>query len=229
MPVAQRLLATTDSAFQRVVSDGWLAGLFRMHVVPTVAAIAMSSRRVRKAAFRTLSQTGIRYPDSPLSRTIGAPNDGPRAGERFPWLTLTFAPGGRPEDLFKRLDDRHFNLIVIGQPAPTAASFGAQRSAARACGSARRKQRSRAVGGLDRRAGVLPAAAGRPHRPRRQRLRCRCREALAARQPRSRRAPRAAAASEAGECGELTRPQMHADWVAADGADVRLGSCRTTA
>lgn len=126
MPVAQRLLATTDAAFQRVVSDHWLTGLLRMHLVPKMAALAMSSLRVRKAAFRTLSQTGISYPQSPLSRTIGASSgQGPRAGDRFPWLKLTFAPGGRPEDLFTRLDDRHFNLIVIGQPAPSAASLGA--------------------------------------------------------------------------------------------------------
>jgi 2-polyprenyl-6-methoxyphenol hydroxylase-like FAD-dependent oxidoreductase len=125
MPVARRLLATTDSAFQRVVSDHWLAGIFRMHVVPKVASIAMSSLRVRKAAFRTLSQTGISYPESPLSRTLGVPNGkAPRAGERFPWLTLKFAPDERPEDLFKRMDDRRFNLIVIGQPAPAAESVG---------------------------------------------------------------------------------------------------------
>jgi 2-polyprenyl-6-methoxyphenol hydroxylase-like FAD-dependent oxidoreductase len=125
MPVARRLLATTDSAFQRVVSDNWFAGIFRMHVIPKVAAMAMSSRRVRKAAFRTLSQTGISYPQSPLSRTIERPSGkAPRAGDRFPWLTLTFAPGGAPEDLFKRLDDRRFNLLVIGQPAPDADRFG---------------------------------------------------------------------------------------------------------
>jgi 2-polyprenyl-6-methoxyphenol hydroxylase-like FAD-dependent oxidoreductase len=125
MPVAHRLLATTDSAFQRVVSDTWLGGMFRMHVLPRVAAFAMSSQRVRKAAFRTLSQTGISYPKSPLSRTLGRPaKRGPLAGDRFPWLTLTFSPGGASEDLFKRLDDRHFNLLVIGQPAPTAESFG---------------------------------------------------------------------------------------------------------
>jgi 2-polyprenyl-6-methoxyphenol hydroxylase-like FAD-dependent oxidoreductase len=125
MPVAHRLLETTDRAFQRVVSDGWLAGVFRMHVVPKVAAIAMSSQRVRKAAFRTLSQTGISYRQSPLSRTLDVPaKKAPRAGDRFPWLKLTFTPGGATEDLFKRLDDRRFNLLVIGQPAPAAESVG---------------------------------------------------------------------------------------------------------
>jgi hypothetical protein len=107
------------------VSDNWFAGMFRMHVFPRVAAIAMSSQRVRTAAFRTLSQTGISYPQSPLSRTLELPNrKAPRAGERFPWLTLTFASDAPPEDLFERLDDRRFNLLVIGQPAPDAESFG---------------------------------------------------------------------------------------------------------
>jgi 2-polyprenyl-6-methoxyphenol hydroxylase-like FAD-dependent oxidoreductase len=125
MPVAHRLLETTDRAFQRVVSDGWLARIFRMHVIPKAAAFAMSSQRVRKAAFRVLSQTGISYPESPLSRTLGVPaKQGPRAGDRFPWLTLKFGSDAPPEDLFKRLDDRCFNLIVIGQPAPAAGSFG---------------------------------------------------------------------------------------------------------
>jgi hypothetical protein len=125
LPVAHRLLETTDSAFQRVVSDSRLAAIFRMHVIPRVAALAMSSRRVRKAAFRTLSQTGIRYRESPLSRTLDVPRkQAPRAGDRFPWLKLTCAPGAPAEDLFKRLDDRRFNLIVIGQPAPASESFG---------------------------------------------------------------------------------------------------------
>src|SRR5262249_37692740 len=42
----------------------------------------------------------------------------PRAGDRFPWLELAFAPGGKAEDLFAKLDDTRFNLLVIGQPAP---------------------------------------------------------------------------------------------------------------
>src|SRR4029453_10244510 len=125
MPVAHRLLETTDRAFQRVVSGSWLAGMFRMHVIPKVAALAMSSQRVRKAAFRTLSQTGIGYPKSPLSRTLGPVTArAPRAGDRFPWLILKFGPGAPSEDLFKRLDDRCFNLLVIGQPAAAIESVG---------------------------------------------------------------------------------------------------------
>jgi hypothetical protein len=74
---------------------------------------------VQKFAFRTVSQTGIRYPESPLSKTLaGVPAGAPRAGDRFPWLRLKFRAGGPAEDLFERLDDTRFNLIVIGQPGP---------------------------------------------------------------------------------------------------------------
>jgi hypothetical protein len=45
----------------------------------------------------------------------GLAGDGPRAGDRFPWLQLKFSAGGPVEDIFHRLDDTRFNLIVVGQ------------------------------------------------------------------------------------------------------------------
>ena len=118
VPVADRLLKTTDRAFSMVVSDRWLAGQLRTRVLPKVLAFAMSRDRMRKLAFRTISQIGIRYPRSPLSQTLaGWPDGAPRAGDRFPWLRLKLSPNGTTEDLFARLDDTRFNLIVIGQPA----------------------------------------------------------------------------------------------------------------
>src|SRR6185503_3926703 len=47
----------------------------------------------------------------------GLPERGPRAGDRFPWVRLSLSPNGPTEDLFARLDDTRFNLIVIGQPS----------------------------------------------------------------------------------------------------------------
>ena len=121
IPVAQRLLRTTDRAFQLVVSDNWLAGLFRTRIIAKVAARAMTIERVRKVAFRTISQIGIRYRQSPLSQAqAGLPESAPRAGDRFPWLQLRLRANGPVEDLFRALDDTRFNLLVIGQPAPAA-------------------------------------------------------------------------------------------------------------
>ncbi len=125
VPVAQRLLSTTDRAFSLVVSDSRLAGLFRTQVLAKVMALAMRLERVQRLAFRTISQTGIRYPDSPLSETLpGMPEAAPRAGDRFPWLKLKLSPNSSVEDLYQRLDDTRFTLLVIGQSTPPAVASG---------------------------------------------------------------------------------------------------------
>lgn len=119
VPVAERLLKTTDQAFSLIVSDRWLAGIFRTRLLAKILAFAMTLDRMRKLAFRTISQIGIHYPRSPLSETqAGFPNGAPQAGDRFPWLRLKLLSNTPAEDLFARLDDTRFNLIVIGQPLP---------------------------------------------------------------------------------------------------------------
>jgi len=120
LPIAQRLLNTTDRGFRLVVSDSWLAGLFRTKILARIMAFAMSQERIQKFAFRIVSQTGIRYRKSLLSKSLnGVPDTAPQAGDRFPWLRLKFSPNGPVEDLFQKLGDLHFNLLVFGQDAPS--------------------------------------------------------------------------------------------------------------
>ena len=119
VPVARRLLNTTDRAFKLVVSDSRLAGLLRTKLLARIAALAMSFDRIQRVAFRVVSQTGIHYRKSRLSESLpGLPDGAPRAGDRFPWLRLKFDADGAPEDLFEKQDDTRFNLIVIGQAPP---------------------------------------------------------------------------------------------------------------
>jgi 2-polyprenyl-6-methoxyphenol hydroxylase-like FAD-dependent oxidoreductase len=116
-PVAERLLRTTDRAFMLIVADTPLAALFRTRIIARMAAIAMRRERIRQLAFRTISQIGIRYRTSPLSRNLeGLPEEAPQAGDRFPWLRLRLREDGPVEDLFDALDDQRFNLLLIGQP-----------------------------------------------------------------------------------------------------------------
>ena len=123
MPVARQLLETTDRAFQLVVADTWIARLLRTKIIFRIAAFAMTIESVRKRAFYTLSQTGIRYPQSALSETRGKPSSAaPKAGDRFPWLHLRMRPGGPVEDLFQILDDTCFNLLLFGKSAPITAT-----------------------------------------------------------------------------------------------------------
>ena len=120
LPVAIHLLNRTDRLFSLIVSDRWLAGLVRTRLMPRILALGMRLARVQRLAFRTISQTGIRYRHSPLSETgASLPEGAPRAGDRFPWLRLTFRPNGPVEDLFGKLDDTRFNLILIGQASPS--------------------------------------------------------------------------------------------------------------
>ena len=109
MPVARRLLHTTDRAFMLAVSGTLMARLVRTRVAARVAAFALRFEPFRQFAFRTVSQIGIAYPDSPLSHADAAlPAGVPRPGDRFPYFP----------DLYARLDDRCFNLVVVGQPVP---------------------------------------------------------------------------------------------------------------
>ncbi len=118
-PVAHRLLDTTDRAFRLVVSDSPFAGLLRTQVLARIAGFAMRRRRVRREAFRIVSQIGIRYRRSPLSVATGElPSEAPRAGDRFPWMKLQLEPGGTVQDLFQALDDTCCNLLVFGHAPP---------------------------------------------------------------------------------------------------------------
>lgn len=117
VPVAERLLSTTDRAFSLIISDRWISVFLRTRLLARIAALAMRFMRTRRLAFRTISQIGISYRDSPLSETAtDFPKDAPRAGDRFPCLRLKFSSDAPVEDLFGRLDDTRFNLIVVGQP-----------------------------------------------------------------------------------------------------------------
>ncbi|HMF10022.1 MAG TPA: FAD-dependent monooxygenase [Thermoanaerobaculia bacterium] len=116
-PVAQQLLATTDRAFSFLVSGNRLAQAARLQLLPRGLALAMGIGRLRKAAFRTISQTGIRYRKSSLSVTLaGLPREAPQAGDRFPWFEVRQSPGQPARGIFADLDDTRFTLVVRGQP-----------------------------------------------------------------------------------------------------------------
>jgi 2-polyprenyl-6-methoxyphenol hydroxylase-like FAD-dependent oxidoreductase len=116
LPVAHALLNGTDRAFRLVVSDSWLAGLLRTKILARIAAFAVNRKSMQRRAFRIVSQMGIRYRKSPLSKSLDQlPDTAPQAGDRFPWLRLTLAAGGPAEDMFQKAKDVQFNLFLMGQ------------------------------------------------------------------------------------------------------------------
>lgn len=125
IPVATSLLNGTDRAFRLVVSDLWIAGLLRTKILARIAAFAVNRKSVQRMAFRTVSQTGIGYPKSSLSKSFERlPETAPQAGDRFPWLRLRLSASGPVEDLFQKFSDTHFHLFVVGQAPPAGDALG---------------------------------------------------------------------------------------------------------
>jgi len=94
----------------------------RTRILARVAALAMSQHRIQQLAFRTVSQTGIRYRSSTLTDPSGRlPEGAPQAGERFPWLRLSWKPGAPLEDSFRLFCGTQLKLLAFGQPVPKAA------------------------------------------------------------------------------------------------------------
>jgi 2-polyprenyl-6-methoxyphenol hydroxylase-like FAD-dependent oxidoreductase len=89
MAFARRLVATTDRAFKAVVNPGAMARFLRTKVIPTLAPPLFRVPLVRRAAFRTISQTAVNYRGGPLS--VGAAGK-VHGGDRLPWVRVNFAP-----------------------------------------------------------------------------------------------------------------------------------------
>src|SRR5262249_49010730 len=64
---ARRLVAPTDRAFTLVTKQGAVARWLRTRLVPLIAPLMLRLAPVRRFLFRTVSQIGVNYRNSPLS------------------------------------------------------------------------------------------------------------------------------------------------------------------
>jgi 2-polyprenyl-6-methoxyphenol hydroxylase-like FAD-dependent oxidoreductase len=119
---ANRLIATTDRAFQAVTSDGPIARFIRTRAVPFVMPRLFSLTAMRRFMFRTISQTVIEYRDSALSS--GGAGD-IKAGDRLPWLPAD--EGAEPRDNFEPLRSLDWQVHVYGNAVPELAALCAAR------------------------------------------------------------------------------------------------------
>jgi hypothetical protein len=136
---ARLLVATTDRVFQAVISGGVAGGIVRHVVIPHLLPGLTKLEAGRNLVFRTLSQTRIAYPDSPLSSGRAGSVKG---GDRLPWVREldNFVPlrsldwqvhvyGNAPRTLGEALAARGLALHVFACP-PAAEDAGLKRDAA---------------------------------------------------------------------------------------------------
>jgi len=88
LPNAKRLTATTDRMFNLAAGKDWFVGLIRTTIFPPMAKYILSIEAVRKRFFILISQIGIRYRDSSLSRHEGADDFEVKAGDRMPYFLV---------------------------------------------------------------------------------------------------------------------------------------------
>ena len=110
LPFARQLIQTTDRAFTAATSPTAWARLVRTQLVPRLAPLLWRLPWVRRLMFRTVSQIGIAYPNSPLSQGRAGAVAG---GQRLPWV-----PGPR----YAALQPPGWHLLHLG-PGPAAAAW----------------------------------------------------------------------------------------------------------
>ncbi|MYN26815.1 FAD-dependent monooxygenase [Duganella levis] len=106
---ARKLVATTDRAFQMMVSQGAGGQLLRHWLLPHLFPVLSGFGAARRTLFKTLSQIMIHYPDSQLSGGRAGDIIG---GDRLPWVADNFRP----------LQSLDWQLHVYGQTTPQLAA-----------------------------------------------------------------------------------------------------------
>jgi hypothetical protein len=115
-PVGRMVLRFSDRAFTVATSTSPAVRLARTRIAPALLPVVLASRFVRASAFRTVSQLGINYRNSPLSsEEPRSSRTGPRAGDRLPDAPL---PGtGDARTLHGLTSTPGWHLLLCGPSA----------------------------------------------------------------------------------------------------------------
>ncbi len=107
---AKKLVSTTDQVFTFATKPGLVAREVRTALVPRLIPALAGAEISRRFAFRTVSQTGIQYHKSALSRGGAGRVVG---GDRLPWSGEDSCPGGG--DNFTPLMAMDWQVHVYGE------------------------------------------------------------------------------------------------------------------
>lgn len=104
---AKRLLQTTDRMFQFVAGSDWFLDFLRSNVLPSLAQFILSSDTVKSFIFPLVSQIGINYRHSSLSRHEGDEDFKVKAGDRLPYFVVD------GKSIYDKLQQPKFHWLVF--------------------------------------------------------------------------------------------------------------------
>ncbi len=107
LPNAKRLVETTDQAFDVVVGNHWYVRFLRDALIPAAAKIIAHFDAAKEFIFPTISQIGINYRESSLSRNAVNSSFSVKAGDRMPYFLIDGA------NVFARLNASKFHLVIF--------------------------------------------------------------------------------------------------------------------
>jgi 2-polyprenyl-6-methoxyphenol hydroxylase-like FAD-dependent oxidoreductase len=88
LPNAKKLVETTDRMFDIVAGTDWFVNVIRTTVFPPMAKFILSIDSIKNRFFRMISQIGIRYRRSSLSKHEGDDDFDVKAGDRLPYFLV---------------------------------------------------------------------------------------------------------------------------------------------
>jgi 2-polyprenyl-6-methoxyphenol hydroxylase-like FAD-dependent oxidoreductase len=106
LPVARRLLKTTDRAFKVVTSGNWVLKFLRLNIIPPFVKKLISIRSFGRFAYKGISQIGINYKKSFLSQSEST--ELLEAGALIPYTNLN----GKQIDEYLKFDG--ITILVFG-------------------------------------------------------------------------------------------------------------------
>lgn len=104
---AKHLLETTDRMFEFATKDEWFVSYFRTHIFPHIANFVLHFDAVKNFVFPLISQIGINYRHSSLSKHEGDEDFKVKAGDRMPYFLVD------GKSIYDKLHQPKFHLLVF--------------------------------------------------------------------------------------------------------------------
>jgi hypothetical protein len=104
---ARHLLQTTDRLFHFAAGSEWIVEFLRTNVLPPIAKYIFGFDAVKKYVFPLISQIGINYRNSSLSRHTGDEFLSVKAGDRMPYFLVD------GQSIYDRLNQPKFHWLVF--------------------------------------------------------------------------------------------------------------------